>query len=76
MDDNSFDGLDSLDFNTDMYYEDEWSNIGGNLNTDNLDNASSSSSNSPKIKFSRSNSKDVLGGTIDFANGNRNFERC
>ena len=28
MDDNSFDGLDSLDFNTDMYYEDEWSNIG------------------------------------------------
>ena len=73
MDDNSFDGLDSLDFNTDMYYEDEWSNIGGNLNTDNLDNASSSSSNSPKIKFSRSNSKDVLGGTIDFANGNRNI---
>ena len=73
MDDNSFDGLDSLDFNTDMYYEDEWSNIGGNLNTDNLDNASSSSSNSPKIKFSRSNSKDVLGGTIDFANSNRNI---
>ena len=36
MDDNSFDGLDSLDFNTDMYYEDEWSNIGGNLNTDNF----------------------------------------
>ena len=31
MDDNSFDGLYSLDFNTDMYYEDEWSNIGGNL---------------------------------------------
>ena len=54
MDDNSFDGLDSLDFNPNMYYEDTWSNI-GNLNADNLDNVSSNDgSNSPKIEFPRS----------------------
>jgi hypothetical protein len=72
MDDNSFDGLDSLDFNPNMYYEDTWSNI-GNLNADNLDNVSSNDgSNSPKIPFSRSNSKDVLG-SIDFVQTQRNL---
>ena len=54
MDDNSFDGFDSLDFHPNMYYEDTWTNI-GNLNADNLDNSSSNDgSNSPKITFSRS----------------------
>ena len=72
MDDNSFDGFDSLDFHPNMYYEDTWTNI-GNLNADNLDNSSSNDgSNSPKITFSRSSSKDVLG-SIDFVQTQRNL---
>ena len=62
MDESTLYGLDTLDFNPDMYYEDEWGTL-GNLNSD----KSSNGSNSPKIKLSRSNSKDILGGIGDFS---------
>ena len=68
MDDSALYGLDTLDFNPDMYYEDEWGTL-GNLNSD----KSSNGSNSPKIKLSRSNSKDILGGVGDFPQSKKNI---
>eukprot|EP00944_MAST-04C_sp_MAST-4C-sp1_P002165 g2165.t1 len=68
MDESTLYGLDTLDFNPDMYYEDEWGTL-GNLNSD----KSSNGSNSPKIKLSRSNSKDILGGIGDFSQSKKNI---
>ena len=68
MDESTLYGLDTLDFNPDMYYEDEWGTL-GNLNSD----KSSNGSNSPKIKLSRSNSKDILGGVGDFHQSKKNI---
>eukprot|EP00944_MAST-04C_sp_MAST-4C-sp1_P000246 g246.t1 len=68
MDESTLYGLDTLDFNPDMYYEDEWGTL-GNLNSD----KSSNGSNSPKIKLSRSNSKDILGGVGDFSQSKKNI---